>query len=493
MKKEDNLKSQPHWRCRLCQHRSSISAAICENPNCQADLTIYGEIIIPQNTDNKKKKDFWKDEDQDDDDQKPPRKPIHKGWAAGILAVLLTAGAGTGWFLMQGRTAEPGQMPETAEPGYTQPAPEPPVSEGSSAPEVSWTDNLLAGDPCSQRLSDSPEYPVFGSQLQRQSVGSVTFLDALPPQLPEDHWDVSATEDGSVLAWTEYDDSTGLYDLLIGAEGGMTAPEDCSGMFNGYTQMREISFNGAFHADRVLTMENMFYGCQELTVCDLSGLSAPVLTSMEGLFYDCDHLTSVSTAGMSCPALATARSMFWQCNALLEADLSGLNDASLEDTAWMFGHCTSLETLDVSFFDTSRVADMQGMFAACESLTAVDVSQFDTSRVTNMAGMFTGCAGLTELDVGGFDTSRVTDMSNMFHGCAGLTELNVAGWDTSCLERVNRMFYQCTNLAEPDIGGWDISKVTEYEEFADGTAFFYLKVMFSLSGLPAHTDFDGVG
>ena len=67
MKKEDNLKSQPHWRCRLCQHRSSISAAICENPNCQADLTIYGEIIIPQNTDNKKKKDFWKDEDQDDE------------------------------------------------------------------------------------------------------------------------------------------------------------------------------------------------------------------------------------------------------------------------------------------------------------------------------------------------------------------------------------------------------------------------------------------
>ena len=367
------------------------------------------------------------------------------------------------------------------EPAPKPAAPEEPLPEETPAPDLSWENNILREDPAPDS-PDAAESPVFGTELRRNDVGTVTFLSSLS-EMPQESWDVSAEEDGSVMAWAEYDDSSGLYDLYIGAEGGVAAPEDCSRMFCYYEQLREISFNGAFHTDRVTTMEAMFGYCYELTGCDLSGMSAPEVTSMEDMFYNCENLTEVSTRGMSCASLLDTSTMFWQCHGLREVDISGLATENVEDMSGMFGHCTSLETLDVSFFNTSRVTNMETMFAACKNLTAVDVGAFDTSRVTDMSGMFTGCERLTELDVGGFDTSGVVDLRAMFYGCEGLSHLDVVNWDTSSAELVDRMFFGCTNLAMPDFSGWDLSNVTSFEEFAEGTEFSFMILMFDHSGI----------
>ena len=441
MEKQDNLKTRPHWRCRLCQHRSPPDAAICENPSCGADLAIYGEMILPGSTEDppvqehekkKRGRNIW--EEETDGGTKPPRRRARKGQMAVVLAVFLLAGVGIGWSLQQGGPADQEQPSGTEEPVDTEPAPEPaapeePLPEETPAPDLSWENNILREDPAPDS-PDAAESPVFGTELRRNDVGTVTFLSSLS-EMPQESWDVSAEEDGSVMAWAEYDDSSGLYDLYIGAEGGVAAPEDCSRMFCYYEQLREISFNGAFHTDRVTTMEAMFGYCYELTGCDLSGMSAPEVTSMEDMFYNCENLTEVSTRGMSCASLLDTSTMFWQCHGLREVDISGLATENVEDMSGMFGHCTSLETLDVSFFNTSRVTNMETMFAACKNLTAVDVGAFDTSSA----------------------------------------------------ELVDRMFFGCTNLAMPDFSGWDLSNVTSFEEFAEGTEFSFMILMFDHSGI----------
>ena len=45
MDNQNNLKHVRHWQCRLCGHRSHLTAASCENPACRADLSIYGVVV----------------------------------------------------------------------------------------------------------------------------------------------------------------------------------------------------------------------------------------------------------------------------------------------------------------------------------------------------------------------------------------------------------------------------------------------------------------
>ena len=45
MEKDDALRRTDHYRCRRCGQISPLSAAVCLNPGCRAQLGIYGETI----------------------------------------------------------------------------------------------------------------------------------------------------------------------------------------------------------------------------------------------------------------------------------------------------------------------------------------------------------------------------------------------------------------------------------------------------------------
>ena len=68
------------------------------------------------------------------------------------------------------------------------------------------------------------ETPVFGSSYFRSDIRSVVFKDTLA-DMPEDAWDVSEAQDGSVMAWVAQDV------LTIAGEGGVTANPDSSQLF----------------------------------------------------------------------------------------------------------------------------------------------------------------------------------------------------------------------------------------------------------------------
>ena len=207
--------------------------------------------------------------------------------------------------------------------------------------KADWKDNVLRSDSLPEGI---PAYefkvvkaqPVFRSQYLRKQIKSVTFLDTLS-QMPADAWDVSEDGNRSVMAWVKPDG--GLYDLYIGAEGGMRTGKSCKQMFAGYVNLRRITFGGVLHTENTEDMSWLFTNC----VC------------------------------------------------LNKLDLRCLDTTGVKDMRCMFYRCTSLAELDLSSFDTTGVKDMYGMFEYCRSLIELDLSSFDTSGVQDMRYMFSFC------------------------------------------------------------------------------------------------------
>lgn len=204
---------------------------------------------------------------------------------------------------------------------------------------------------------------VLGSEYKRTDILTITFLDNLDNQ-PKDAWDVSAEQDGSVMAWVKPKED-GKYALYIGGEGGVRAPEVCLELFYFYNHVTEIQFNGCFDTSQTTNMENMFRCCVDLQ----------------------------------------------------KLDLSGFDTGKVENMHAMFCLCETVKKLDLNYFDTSQVTDMGFMFSGCEELRTLKLKNFDTHRVTGMAYMFRGCKKLGKLNLKHFDMSNVTSNGHMFEEC----------------------------------------------------------------------------
>ena len=334
--------------------------------------------------------------------QKPKKR---KGALICVLAALcLCFAAFLGYLLAYGShrerpavsTPETVSMPETISASETVPA--------------TGTINRMRSDPIDEDMA-SDDLRVFQSGILRKNVASITFLDTVT-DAPEDAWDISEKENGSVLAWVT--GQAPAYDLYIAGEGGVQAPEDCSGLFAGYLNATSITFGTAFDTSLVTDMSYMFSSCDSLTALDLRN-------------FDTSHVTNMAS---------------------------------------MFSTCFSLRDLDISSFDTSLVTDMSCMFTGL-CLTDLDVSNFDTSSVTDMSLMFHACIGLTDLDIGNFGTSHVTDMEGMFYNCTSLASLAVDSFDTSLVTDMSYMFYGCDSLTDLDLSSFDFSNVENYDCFMD--------------------------
>ena len=233
---------------------------------------------------------------------------------------------------------------------------------------------------------------VLGSAISRESVRSVRFVDSLA-DAPEDSWDVSADGRGGVRAWAV--ESDGMYDLTIGAEGGVRAGESADGLFKGYVNMESIDFGGAFDTSGCQSMFAFLDGCR----------------SLRELHFDLDTSSVVNMA-----------LMFRNCESL-EGLLLDIDTGSARQMEYMFQGDGSLRTLDISRFDTSGVEDFRGMFWGCYSLETLYLANFNTDRATEMSEMFRDMENLRRLDIASFDTENVINFDFMFAETPNLTEL----------------------------------------------------------------------
>ena len=259
------------------------------------------------------------------------------------------------------------------------------------------------------------------TQVTKQYIESITFTNDKTGHYPDgaECWDVSESENGSVLAWVEDSDNDGLYEMTIGS-------------------------NGLVYAS---TGENLFLSLTNLTH----------IYNME--YFDTSNVTSM-------------RNMFRNCTSLTDVDLSNFDTSKVTDMYCMFHSCSSLTTLDLSYFDTSSVQSMHGLFRNCTNLVTIyGLDTFDTSKVTTMQRMFADCSSISNIsDVANFDTSKVTNMQAMFWNCPNLTNFSaLADWDTSKVEDMNCMFGMGPSLNKNNnaivdfsaLSTWNVSNVTD--------------------------------
>ena len=263
----------------------------------------------------------------------------------------------------------------------------------------------------------------LGTTLVRNTIESITMTnDNIVPTNAIGSFDVSNSNDGSIMLWYTKGSSDNLYNVYIGSESGKVyAPISCYYYFSNLTNAIKIDLS-YFDTSNVKGMGEMFYHCESFTSLDLSMFDTSNVTSMENMFAHCDALTSI--------------------------DLSSFNTSKVTSMYHMFFGCNSLESIDLSNFDTLNVTTMNAMFTKCYALKELDLSNFNTSKVTNMDNMFQYCTSLTNLNISSFDTSNVTNMSGIFSYDSKLTLIDMRNVTfSSKLTDANSMFYNASNNA----------------------------------------------
>jgi len=280
-------------------------------------------------------------------------------------------------------------VPETTVPMETVVIPEAPETITAE----SWQKNHLyafdSGVYGNASGAEVAERPVLGSPYKRNQIKTVTFLDSLE-NAPATAWYVGIEgREDHVLAWVEPNGE--LYDLYIGAWGGINGRDYSAYLFAGFENLETVSFGGNFHTEWCGDFTRMFLGCISLKTVDIETLNSYNVVSMESMFQDCRSLTGVNAGALDNTHLITTTRMFAFCEFLEELDLSGWDADELFRCDEMFQNCWSLKKLDLSGIETSEVVNMTGMFENCESLESLDLSHFDMSKVEFQEYMFHNC------------------------------------------------------------------------------------------------------
>ncbi len=292
----------------------------------------------------------------------------------------------------------------------------PVLEDPSSVSGISWENSGKREPVFKKNVLNKNYFSALESKIRKEQIHNIIFENELPRNSSVQTYAVSP--DGSVRLWLGTSETwLSRIDLYIGAEGGVDAPEDCDGLFYGFSNMKSIVFQNNFRTRNVKKMSYMFYGCSSLQELDVSG-------------FDCEQVTDMSK-------------MFQYCAQLERIDLRRLNTSNVKDMSWMFDNCTRLKTLDFSGFDTKNVKDMSYLFGSCENLMKLDLSRFDTQNVMTMRSMFQGCKSLKILNLSNFDTRDVEDMSFMFDGCSQLDTYLGGRLDTGNADSKKGMFRGC--------------------------------------------------
>ena len=179
---------------------------------------------------------------------------------------------------------------------------------------------------------------VFGSNLSKSSVESISFVKHENVPAGATSWDASVEQNGSIKGWYVVN-SNNMYDIYIGSKSGRIAfPTDSSYMFAGFSSIKTIDFSN-IDTSQVTNMSYLFQNSYYLTNLDFSKFDTSNVTNMSRMFY------------------------------------------------YVY---VSLTELDLSNFDTSNVTNMVEMFAYCSKLTSIKLNNATFDNVTSSSSMFFG-------------------------------------------------------------------------------------------------------
>lgn len=307
----------------------------------------------------------------------------------------------------------------------------------STEPAINYMGEFIgvSGDFSVEGSPTVDPFVLGNTNYYREDIQAITFLDSLESK-PANAWDISANKDGTVYAWV---DSTKK--LFIGANGIISLPSDCSGLFGFYTNVKLISFGNNVDTSNVVNMRFMFKQDENLAQLSLHNFDTSNVVSMDRMFTQCHKITKLDLSNFDTSRTKNMTAMFAHCYSLMDVNVSSFDTSLVEKMSYLFYHCDVIKQIDIRSFDTSRVASGRCMFYMCPELEILkfDTEKFQTSSMTDMHSMFSTCPKLKYVDVSHFDTSHVTDMAYMFYLDSSLTNLAFDKFDLSQVKEIKDM------------------------------------------------------
>ena len=206
--------------------------------------------------------------------------------------------------------------------------------------------------------------------LLRDLVKRVIFTDAPCPEGFK-LVDLSLDQDRSILGWNQTIGGDLCLVVSTGEKGkGIEFNEACNFMFAGFENLKSIEWNNVITTRNLISVRQMFAGCEEMKYLDLSCFDMSNVKYMEGMFSTCEKL---------------------------------------ENIKWFR-------------FNTSKVEDVSYLFTNCHALRSVDFRNFDSKSLSKCKKMFNRC-GARAVNLGNWSANKELDIENMFHTTGLMTIL----------------------------------------------------------------------
>ena len=204
-------------------------------------------------------------------------------------------------------------------------------------------------------------------------------------------------------------------------------------MFDGCTNLIEMSFHDDSYTKDVISMDYMFRGTSMKTV-DFSNVNFEKIVSYKYMFADClmeefsftvpKTITSIQGMLSNCRNLKTLRNFNISTNVnvtdwILDTPIENLIDCSFYNQNTSFKNNTTLKKIQ-GFNYTGN--NLSGYFDGCASLQTVELTI--GSNVTKANNLFANCPLLTSVEFNSeSDLSGVTTISDMFNGDTSLSTI----------------------------------------------------------------------
>lgn len=286
-------------------------------------------------------------------------------------------------------------------------------------------DNLVITEIANEPKLDVETLPIlkarnstyaFHTAAYTAKILSITVVtNNLVPANATESWDMSASNDGSVMAWVISDVAVpDNYHLFIGDKNGVMANSNMTNFFQGFTVLTTLDLTHLY-TDKTTNMNGMFRGSPKIVTLDLTNFNTINVNNMASMFQQCSSLTNLDVTSFNTEKVTNISYMFYLDDKITTLDLSSFKTPALTSTNRMFAHARGIEALNLDNFVTTSTTNMSAMFYNNLKLKYLNLKSFDTRNTTVMDSMFYATQVMTKIDVttGKWDTSKA-NVANMF-------------------------------------------------------------------------------
>ena len=243
-----------------------------------------------------------------------------------------------------------------------------------------------------------------------------------------------------------------LSNNIIGLEctkSGTIKQDNFSELFKNYSSLYYVDISKINLSD-VLSMEDMFYGCSNLTDLAADWGNTINCTDMSGLFYNCSSLKNITsfTEEVNVTNVEKVDYLFSGCSNLEYINCSNWNLSSINSMSHLFDNCSNLQTITLPKVG-NNLTDASFLFSDCKNLTGIHLLEdFNPINVTNVSHMFYGCSSLSKLNLSNFIGNKIKNIDNMFAECSNLTTINAPKFSPMEVETFEHIFLGNSNLTK---------------------------------------------